>query len=507
MTLLTSSCPPPPLSGRIQTGPSVLLHHEILEPQFNYELQHLLPFYVLIEKVLVLEYRRLDVIDQAAAAEIGGLLQQIDAAVLTANPQANMSDIAFAIERFVEQRCSTAVPGWHVDRSRNDFQACAQLMFGRAQVLHIVEALDAFGYAVTQLAAQTLDLPMPGYTHYQAAQVISPGFYLTAMAEQIINSSRRLLRVYDSINACPLGSGAMAGQELAWDREQMAQLLGFERTQRHALVSVASREWVLQIAGELSLLSLALSRFVTDVISWGSSEYGFIDLPDSLSGISSAMPQKKNFPVLERIRGKTAHVSAFYVDALMGQRNTSFSNLVEVSKEAGANLLTTAQTMQTILRLFTAVIEHLQFDEERMRAACEQEFLGGFSLANYLTLHHAIPHRQAQVIAGSYIVAALERALAPRDLDTALLQQVCHERGFAVQLSASDVEHVFSAEHNLRCKTSPGSTHPRAVDALLATQIGELQQVQSDLQTRRSVNEAAYRRVDDLLFSAKGDDR
>jgi argininosuccinate lyase len=238
---------------------------------------------------------------------------------------------------------------------------------------------------------QTLDLPMPGYTHYQPAQVISPGFYLAAMSEQMIVALRRLLGLYDTINACPLGSGAMAGQELAWNRELMGELLGFARSQRHALVSVASREWVLQIGSELSLLSLALSRFVTDLISWGSSEYGFIDLPDSMSGISSAMPQKKNFPVLERIRGKTAHVSAFFVDALLGQRNTSFSNLVEVSKEAGAHLLTSCTTLQSVLRLFSAVIEHLQFEEARMRAACEEAFLGGFSLANYLTLQHAIP--------------------------------------------------------------------------------------------------------------------
>lgn len=506
MTLLTSQRPAQAaaLSGRIQTGPSMLLHCEVLEPQFRYELEHLLPFYVLIEKVLLLEYGRMGVVAPAAVAEIGGLLQQIDGQAIAADPQANMSDIAFAIERFVEQRCQEVVPGWHVDRSRNDFQACAQLMLGRAQVLSIGEGLLQLAESVARLAERTLDLPMPGYTHYQAAQVISPGFYLTAMLDQLIGGLRRLLGVYSAINACPLGSGAMAGQELVWDRQGMAELLGFARAQRHALVGVASREWVLQIASELSLLGVGLSRFVTDFIHWGSSEYGFIDLPDSLAGISSAMPQKKNFPVLERIRGKTAHISAWYVDVLLGQRNTSFANLVEVSKEASAGLLPTCQTMQTTLRLLTTVIEHLRFNEARMQTVCEQEFLGGFSLANYLTLHQAIPHRQAQVIAGSYIVAAMQQQLAPGDLDVELLRAICARHGVAAQISEAQVAQLFSAGHNLRRKVSPGSTNPLAVQALLSSQQSELQQIQHDLQAQRQRNEAAYRRVDDLLFSAIG---
>ena len=139
-----------------------------------------------------------------------------------------------------------------------------------------------------------------------------------------------------------------------------------------------------------------------------------------------------------------------------------------------------------------------------MRAACEQSFLGGFSLANYLTLRHAIPHRQAQVIAGSYIVAAMARQHAPRDLDLDLLAEVCAARGFAVQLRGEQIAQVFAAEHNLRCKTSAGSTQPAAVQALLATHTRELAELHAAAQARATVNADAYRQVDDLLFSAKG---
>ncbi|MEK8104315.1 hypothetical protein NKG94_02605 [Micromonospora sp. M12] len=42
-----------------------------------------------------------------------------------------------------------------------------------------------------------------------------------------------------------------------------------------------------------------------------------------------------------------------------------------------------------------------------MLDACEREYLGGFSLANTLTLDEGVPWRQAQVIAGRYIVASV----------------------------------------------------------------------------------------------------
>ncbi|MEK8104314.1 lyase family protein [Micromonospora sp. M12] len=173
---------------------------------------------------------------------------------------------------------------------------------------------------------------MPGYTHFQAAQVSTPGFYLAAVSEEVLHTLRRLLSTYDGIDACPLGSGAMTGQELAWDRDRLARSLGFRRVQPIALTSVASRRWVLEVTGDLGVLGVTLSRFGTDLLTWGSGEYGFIDLPDELSGISSAMPQKKNFPVLERIRGRTAHLTAYHLDAVLGQRNTPYTNLVEVSR-------------------------------------------------------------------------------------------------------------------------------------------------------------------------------
>jgi argininosuccinate lyase len=407
---------PPALTGRIGSGPSALLCEVVLDPQMNYDIDYLLPMYVAIEKVLAAEYFRMGLIGREDAARIGRALQSAEKAVIGKWRDESMHDVYFALERHVDRALSEfgwSIPAWHADRSRNDLQACAQVMLARTWLIDIAALLRSFGTAAHSLSSRSADLRMPGYTHFQAAQIISPGFYLAALSDQVLHSLRRLLATYDENDYCPLGSGAMAGQQLGWDRDRMARLLGFRGPQPLALTSVASRGWAAELTAELGLLGMSLSRFCTDLVTWAGSPYGFIDLPDALSAVSSAMPQKKNFPVLERIRGKTGHLAALHLDTVLCQRNTPYTNLVEVSKEASSHLLGAVDSCRAALRLFTAVLDGLTFRADRMAQACEHEYFGGFSLANSLTLSEGIPWRTAQVIVGTYVAEVIKAGLEP----------------------------------------------------------------------------------------------
>ncbi|TYS65780.1 argininosuccinate lyase [Sutcliffiella horikoshii] len=472
------------ITGRISSVPDRLLHEEILEPQFRYELDHLFQGYIQIEHVMLLEYIRMGWISEKEGKDIIKQLQLISPATLVANPQKNMSDIAFAIERTVDSSLSNPVPCWHLDRSRNDFQACAQLIFGRQEWLLIMKDFIELINSMHSVAIQYKEMLMPGYTHYQTAQVITPGFYLSTINEEFIQSLSRWIRVYDDINQCPLGSGAMAGVELDWDRDNLARLLGFNKPRKSALGAVASREWALQMSSELSIFSVLISRFVTDLIQWGSIEMNFIDLPDNLSGISSAMPQKKNFPILERIRGKSAHLASFHFDMVLGQRNTPFTNLVETSKEAGTHLFTLFVTTKSLIRLLRTVVEHLTFNKEQMLRICERDFFGGFTLANLLTIKKGIPYRKAQVIVGRFIKSAYEQKLLPREVNAQLLEEKCSEEGFMVGDISDLLKVVFNARENLNSKKSVGSTNPVQVNKLLLRQKEEIKRLTEEIEKR-----------------------
>ncbi len=453
------------LTGRIGAEPAEVWHNEVLAPQFGYEAAHLLPWYVAVEKVLLLEYVRMGLASADHAAALAARLSEIQAARLFPDPAENMSDIALAVERHVATGPVPPFAAWHADRSRNDLQACAQLLSGRDELMSAAEALLDVGRAALLLASATAAIPMPGHTHLQAAQVITPGFY----------------------------------QELSWDTGRMARLLGFSRPAPHALVAVASRGWALSVAGDLSAYGVALSRFATDLMMWGSSEFGYIELPDSLSGISSAMPQKKNFPILERIRGRSAHLISFALDLALAQRSTPYSNMVEVSKESTAHLSAMFAALRSTAALLTTVLENLRLRQDRMLAACEREYLGAFTLANLLTLRAAMPWRSAQVVVGRYVVIATERGLPPAEPDGELLAELALAAGHQVSEPARLLAEAFDVGAALAAKQSPGSANPAAVSELLAAQHAEYDAIGSRWAARRTATSDAVASIDDAF--------
>ncbi|MCM4083110.1 argininosuccinate lyase [Paractinoplanes hotanensis] len=493
-----------PITGRVTASPARLLHEHTLGPQFALESERLFPAYLRVERVLLVEYLRMGVLSEAEVTAVAGALDELAATDLVADPDRNLSDISLAVERLVDAAPGGAPPRWHLDRSRNDAQACAQLMYGRDELLAVADGLHTAMRTALDQARESADVPMPGYTQMQAAQVVSPGFYLAALVEHGLRTLRRLRGTYDELNRCPLGAGAMSGQELDWDRDAMARLLGFAGPQPHALTSVASRAWSLETVGELSHFGVGLSRFLTDLMTWAGATCGFVVLPDELAGISAAMPQKRNYPVLERIRGRTAHLTSAYQDLVLGQRNTPYTNMIEVSKESARQLDDAFRATRSILELLTAVLTGLSWRPEVMRAACDREFLGGMTLANRLTEHAGLPWRTAQVVSGRYIAGRVAAGAEPSAVDGAALAALAAEAGGTVTDPQALAGGALDTDGQFAVKRSAGSASPAATRALLDEQDVALRELAGDWAQRRSVVAATDERIAAALTGADG---
>lgn len=452
------------VTGRINQMPHEILNRIILKPQLEFELDNYFKHYLIIEKTFIKAYRKMHFIDDKQAIDLINAINKVTVHHVRKNAEENLTDIAFTIENEIDKNLNESIYCWHLDRSRNDFQACAQLMYARENTLNLFKQLNKLIEIILNKASKHSATIMPGFTHYQSAQVISVGFYLSAIVKNLIDTEKNLLRCIKYMNlSCPLGSGAMSGQEYNWNLNEMANDLGFDQYVGHALVGVASRDWILEIGNSFNLFGTNISRFLTDLMNWGSSEYKFIDFPDEFVSISSSMPQKKNFTILERIRGKSSHFASLYMDFILGQRNTPYSNLVEVSKESTKFLSALFKNAYEMFDLLTIVFENIQFKKQQLKEQCDEDFFGGFSLANKLSVINQIPYRTAQVIAGKFITESIESLATPKNLSLKLLNTICSTFGYKNKLSSIELHQIFSAQQNLYSKNSLGSTHPEQV--------------------------------------------
>ncbi|MFB6717580.1 MULTISPECIES: hypothetical protein [unclassified Streptomyces] len=128
-------------TGRLTAAPDDFIRQEFLEPQFRNEVANLLPWYVLIEKALLREYHRMGVLSSAQVRHLAKALDGLTPQTLASDATASLSDIALEMKSGVAKALPGPVPAWHVDRSRNDLQACAQLLYGRTQVSEIAALL------------------------------------------------------------------------------------------------------------------------------------------------------------------------------------------------------------------------------------------------------------------------------------------------------------------------------------------------------------------------------
>ncbi|MDF1999857.1 argininosuccinate lyase [Peribacillus simplex] len=463
------------MTGRVKEMPHETLEKLILYPQFDFEVNNYLKQYASIEKVLVKAYKQMGFIDDHQAFRLVHAIDQLNLERLKENTKESLTDIALTIEKEIDKNLGAPIDHWHLDRSRNDFQACSQLMYAREKWINLINKVFSLNKTVLSKAAEHTRTMMPGYTHFQSAQIISAGFYLTAVSIHLGETGKKMLQSLERMNrSCPLGSGAMSGQEYEWDLKTMAHDLGFDSYVGHALTGVASRDWVLDMGSALSFFASNMSRFLTDLMNWGSSEYRFINFSDELTGISSSMPQKRNFPLLERIRGKTSHLISIYQDFLIGQRNTPYSNMVEVSKESTSSLPSLFKHAEDVLDLLNLMFGHLEFNVKIMEQRCLNDFYGGFTLANRLTKTCGIPYRKAQVISGRFITESIAEGYSPQNVSVQLLEKLCSDAGYSNTLSQHDLTAIFDVKLALNAKVSLGSTHPDKVSALIRKQEQEI---------------------------------
>ena len=217
-------------------------------------------------------------------------------------------DIHSFVEANLIERIGDAGKKLHTGRSRNDQVALDMKLYTRNEVVEINKLLKGLLETILSIMEENIETYMPGFTHLQKAQPITLAHHMGAYFEMFKRDRQRLDDIYNRMNYCPLGSGALAGTTYPLDREYTAQLLEFKGATLNSMDSVADRDYVIELLSALSTIMMHLSRFSEEIIIWNSNEYRFVEIDDAYSTGSSIMPQKKNPDIAELVRGKTGRV-------------------------------------------------------------------------------------------------------------------------------------------------------------------------------------------------------
>lgn len=210
------------------------------------------------------------------------------------------------------------------------------------------------------------DLAFPLQTHTQFAAPGTVGFwglrYAVAL-DRIRRHARLLIGLWRQ--ACPLGSGAVAGSSIPIDRRIQAKQLGFDAPSANALASTSGRDEVLEYLAMAAQTALQLQSFAADVIAFSQTTHGWTVYPKAFATGSSMMPNKSNPDAMELLRGECCRIAAAHGQAVLLMKGlpSGYNRDLQCIKPL---LRDTAESLSRMLEMTTAFAVGLDFDPARL---------------------------------------------------------------------------------------------------------------------------------------------
>ena len=377
----------------------------------------------------------------------------------------------------------------HTARSRNDMGATIDRMRARDFATRIAKALAGLADAALTRAGEFASCVMPGYTHMQAAQPITYGYYLSALVDAWSRDIDRLLHVLDTTDGSPLGACALAGTSFPIDRDITSAMLGFTRPLANSLDGVASRDFALELSATLSILMITCSRMVQDFYIWSTPEFGYLSFPDSVASTSSIMPQKKNPVVLEYLRGKTGHLIGLTSAAFSTVKSTHFTHSGDSSRESTRTCWESCEEALKALELMKLLVQEVEPNRSRMTSRAAEDFSAVTDLADLLVRKADASFRDAHHIIGAVVRDALDLGLPANRITAEMINSAATQQlGRPVALQEDDIGECLDPVSNVAARQSYGGPAPLRV-------LEHLHEQRLSIGKKREVIDATVRRV------------
>ncbi len=424
--------------------------------------RRLLPYELAVDRAWARALQGVGLFEQTEVNQVIAALDRIGERSKTDKAWLDASG-AEDVHHFVEKALveELGALGWklHTGRSRNELVATDFRLFVIAAAAELQRGLGALLNAFLLQAKANLSVPMAGMTHMQHAQPILLSHFLLAHAEAFFRDATRLEHAAANADACPMGSGALAGCSFPVDRQAIARELGFSRITANSLDAVSDRDFALDYLFALTGIATHLSRLAEDMVLFASQEFSYVLLPDEFSTGSSLMPQKKNPDAWELIRGKTGRITGALVSLLTTLKGlpSSYQRDLQEDKEV---LFDAHNQVTDMLAVAAGALASTKFNADRLKAAASNPALLATEAADYL-VHKGIPFRQAHDLIGKVLREAERQNISWTALPLDALKKI----SLAFDVGFTDSLSVRAA---LAAKKVSGGTAPESVCEAIA---------------------------------------
>ena len=384
--------------------------------------------------------------------ELNKILEEISNGSLKIDLEAE--DIHMFVEAELTKRLGDTGKRLHTARSRNDQVALDLRMNLKDETNILVKLLKELISTLIEKSEENINTVMPGYTHLQRAQPITFAHHLMAYVEMLLRDIDRLKATYNRMNVLPLGSCALAGTTYNIDRDFVKKELGFYDISQNSLDGVSDRDFVIELASNISIIMMHLSRISEEIILWCSWEFKFIELDDAFSTGSSIMPQKKNPDIAELIRGKTGRVYGDLITLLTMMKGIplAYNKDMQEDKEA---IFDSIDTVKICIETLIPMLKTMKVLKQNMKNAASKGFINATDCADYL-VKTGIPFRKAYKIVGQIVSYCIDNNTTLEDLQ--MEQYKKFDNNFE-----SDIYDAISLEKCVTNRNTVGGPSPSQV--------------------------------------------
>jgi argininosuccinate lyase/amino-acid N-acetyltransferase len=365
-----------------------------------------------------------------------GACDQLEAGLATGAIALEGEDVHSAVETGLEKHCGDPARRLHTGRSRNDQVATLLRMRVMRLCDEAVEYVLGLERALVAQARRAGDLTCAAYTHLQPAQPVLLAHWWLAHVAAFERDEERFAAAREAADRMPLGSGAIAGTPLQYDRYALATRLGFTRLAANSIDAVGDRDFALEYLNAAAHFGLHLSRLAEDLVLFCSPGFGWFAAPDGFSTGSSLLPQKRNPDLFELARGKAARLlaNAQRLAVLLKGLPSAYQKDLQEDKVA---VFDTADEIERLLEALPPAIAALQPNAGKLAASLTPDLLA-VELADALVAER-VPFRDAHRVVGQLWAVAETAGVEPAALPLAQRLAI-HELFTDARLSALTVE-------------------------------------------------------------------